>query len=114
MRSSLTSWGLPDEVPPLELAVSELVTNALVHGTGDIEVDLTVSGGIVRLDVSDHGGGETPHIEHRAATQAPGGWGLHLVDQLSDTWGTASRPGETRVWMERHTGQPGPSGDRPD
>jgi anti-sigma regulatory factor (Ser/Thr protein kinase) len=38
VRSSLRSWGLGEEAPSLELAVGELVTNALVHGEGLFEV----------------------------------------------------------------------------
>jgi anti-sigma regulatory factor (Ser/Thr protein kinase) len=104
VRSSLTSWGLAPEIPALELAVSELVTNALVHGSGDIEVQLTTSDGVVRLAVADHGGGGRPHIDRRANEGEVGGWGLQVVQQLSDAWGTVSSPSETRVWMERSTG----------
>lgn len=108
VRSSLTSWGLSHEIAALELAVSELVTNALLHGTGDIGVQLTASGDTVRLDVTDHGGGDdTPHVEQRDANVATGGWGLQLVEQLSDAWGTTSGPTETRVWLELETGPRG-------
>jgi anti-sigma regulatory factor (Ser/Thr protein kinase) len=115
VRSSLTSWGLPQQVPALELAVSELVTNALVHGKGDIEVLLTACRGVVRLEVADHGDGGRPRI-HRCADDGEhegehegehGGWGLKVVQELSDTWGTASGRAETRVWMERTSGGSG-------
>jgi anti-sigma regulatory factor (Ser/Thr protein kinase) len=103
VRSSLTSWGLSHVVDVLELAASELVTNALVHGTGDIGVDLTVSDGIVRLDVTDRGSADTPHVEYPDSGDASGGWGLQIVEQVSDAWGTTSGPTETRVWLERNT-----------
>ena len=35
--------------------MSELVTNALVHGEGVAEVTLTATGTSVRLEVLDHG-----------------------------------------------------------
>jgi anti-sigma regulatory factor (Ser/Thr protein kinase) len=105
VRSALTSWGLPQQVPDFELAVSELVTNALVHGSGDVEVYLTASADIIRLDVADHGGVDSPHIEPRSANEAPGGWGLQLIDELADAWATASGPTQTRVWMERAAGR---------
>ena len=38
VRSQLEAWGLTAELPALELAVSELVTNAIVHGCGQVEV----------------------------------------------------------------------------
>jgi anti-sigma regulatory factor (Ser/Thr protein kinase) len=111
VRSSLTSWGLSHQIPALELAVSELVTNALVHGEGDIDVRLTASDDVVRLDVADHGRNGQPRISQGADGGELGGWGLQVVDELSDAWGTISGPAETRVWMERHTGRslPGPS-----
>ena len=55
VRSSLLSWGLCEEVPSLELAVSELVTNAMVHGEGEVEVQLTARGSHMRLEVLDQG-----------------------------------------------------------
>jgi anti-sigma regulatory factor (Ser/Thr protein kinase) len=103
VRSSLTSWGLAQQIPALELAVSELVTNALVHGSGDIEVQLTASGDVVRLAVTDHGGDGRPHIDRRADEGELGGWGLQVVEELSDAWGSVIDLNETRVWMERNT-----------
>ena len=47
--------GPAEEAPTFELAVSELVTNALVHGEGVVEVTLTATGTSVRLEVLDHG-----------------------------------------------------------
>ena len=101
VRSSLRSWGLGAEVAALELAVSELVTNALVHGEGDVEVQLTATGTNLRLEVLDHGhDAETPAPRDVSSGEA-GGWGLRLLDQLSDSWGAVAGPTETRVWMER-------------
>lgn len=108
MRSSLDSWGLPHQSPALELAVSELVTNALRHGTGDIEVTLTAMDDVIHLDVTDDGSSHhRPHLDRRAQEGGLGGWGLQLVDELSDAWGAVTGPGETRVWMERNAGRNG-------
>ena len=74
--SSLRSWGLGAGAPTLELAVSELVTNALVHGEGAVEVQLTASGTSVRLEVLDQGqDAATPALRPVSAGEA-GGWGL--------------------------------------
>jgi anti-sigma regulatory factor (Ser/Thr protein kinase) len=104
VRSSLSAWGLAHQIPALELAVSELVTNALVHGSGDIEVQLTASHDVIRLVVADRGSHERPHIDRRADEGGVGGWGLQVVEQLADAWGTVSDRGQTHVWMERNTG----------
>jgi anti-sigma regulatory factor (Ser/Thr protein kinase) len=105
VRSALGAWGLADQIPVLELGVSELVTNAVVHGAGGIEVCLTLRGDVVHLSVADEGGG-TPRIDRRAEAGDAGGWGLRLVDRMSDAWGTSSGPHATRVWMERHVRPP--------
>ena len=103
VRRSLTSWGLPGEIPSLELAVSELVTNALVHGSGDVEVRVSAAEDHVRLDVVDEGGsgGDTPHVARPRESPGQGGWGLLVVERLADAWGAETGPAGTRVWMER-------------
>ncbi|HEX8804023.1 MAG TPA: ATP-binding protein [Acidimicrobiales bacterium] len=106
--AALRSWGLGGELPPFELAVSELVSNALVHGGGQVEVRLRDDGDGVRLDVVDRGGG-TPEVRRQGSgAEAPGGWGLQFVDQLADEWGTETGPDRTLVWMvRRHGATPG-------
>ena len=55
VRSQLEDWELVEELPALELAVSELVTNAIVHGRGQVEVVMADVDGCVRLEVRDEG-----------------------------------------------------------
>jgi anti-sigma regulatory factor (Ser/Thr protein kinase) len=78
------------------LMVSELVTNACKHGTGQIH--LTVRSGTdgIRAEVLDEGGAE---VEIAPVQKRPprGGWGLYFVDRLADAWGV--EPGEARVWF---------------
>ena len=86
----------------LRLLVSELVTNSVRHGrpcpSGEIELSLHASPQTVRVEISDAGRGFTVHP--RVAGQDPGsGWGLYLVDALSDRWGT-EHDGRTRIWFE--------------
>ena len=101
IRSSLASWGLDDQVSAIELAVSELVTNAMVHGVGHVEVQLTANGTNVRLEVLDQGHDVAIPAPRPVTRGEPGGWGLHLVEEVSDSWGAVTGPTETRVWMER-------------
>jgi anti-sigma regulatory factor (Ser/Thr protein kinase) len=95
-------WLSPDQAPSLALMVSEVFTNALVHGGGgdDDDVELTVTGQdeVLRVEVCDHGAGFVPApkaLEHDRA----GGFGLYLVEQLADRWGW-SRDECTLVWFE--------------
>jgi anti-sigma regulatory factor (Ser/Thr protein kinase) len=112
--SSLRSWGLEDEASALELAVSELVTNAFVHGHGDILVHLRADGGVVRLDVSDKGGDAPVPAVREVRSGERGGWGLLLLDELSDAWGAVTGPSETRVWMVKAASPGGATGDGDD
>ena len=90
VRRSLDSWGLRADAQALELAVSELVTNAVVHGDGSIEVQLSAHGPEVRLEVLDEGDG-SPVVPDRS-DDGYGGWGLRLVEELADSWGSETEP----------------------
>jgi anti-sigma regulatory factor (Ser/Thr protein kinase) len=81
------------------LVVSELVTNALVHGDGPPALRVRVSASHVRIEVGDTGA-ELPEA------RVPGpssGWGLHVVRLLSTGWGISpdesGKDGKV-VWCE--------------
>jgi len=101
VRATLAGWGLNDPAAHFELAMSELVTNALLHGEGRIDVTVELRGDQVRLAVEDEGFGPEPIQLREPSSTGGGGWGLHLVDGISDTWGAHRIPGHTLVWMER-------------
>jgi len=96
---ALQAWGLDADIPPLELMVSELVSNALVHGTGQISVQLSCQDSSLRLEVSDEGGVTSPHLRPPTV----GGWGLQFVDELADSWGSEKRGHSTLVWAVKRT-----------
>jgi two-component sensor histidine kinase len=79
------------------LLISELVTNAVLHGGGEIRllIDADSSRRAARFAVSDEGGG-SPVV--RDDPGADGGWGLRLVGQLAARWGVLE--GRTQVWFE--------------
>lgn len=90
--------------PPLVetalLLVSEVVTNAVVHGDGRPVLDIDVGRGVLRVTVTDDGP-EMPRVLHDNPLLAPGGRGLQLVDTLSTRWGTERRvPTGKSVWFE--------------
>jgi two-component sensor histidine kinase len=77
------------------LLISELVTNAVLHGTGEIRLTIDIAGPDARFSVCDDGGGR-PVV--RPEPGPDGGWGLRLVGQLASRWGV--REGRTQVWFE--------------
>jgi anti-sigma regulatory factor (Ser/Thr protein kinase) len=111
VRTELDAWGLRRCTDDLELATSEMVTNAMVHGRGDVDVTVSLSGDTVRIDVVDDGGGAALQPPHVSAGTL-GGWGLYLVEAVSDAWGLLADQGRTRVWMERRVRGDGPADPR--
>ncbi|MGZ4269855.1 MAG: ATP-binding protein [Solirubrobacteraceae bacterium] len=88
-----------DIIPDVKLLVSELITNSVKYGgEGDVQLVLDVEGKRkMRIEVVDQGVGFVPVARNRAATDV-GGWGLHLVQTLSNRWGV--HEGSTHVWFE--------------
>jgi anti-sigma regulatory factor (Ser/Thr protein kinase) len=76
-----------DELWRLELLVTELLTNSIVHaglgGRGVVTVDVAVAPDGVRAEIRDRGIGFEPSI---AGDPLEGSWGLRLLDRLSDYW----------------------------
>ncbi len=78
--------------------VSELVTNALQHGLGDVVVRVSLTPvEQLQVAVSDSGGG-TPTVMPRDPLRV-GGVGLRLVDQMADEWGISPFAGGKTVWV---------------
>jgi serine/threonine-protein kinase RsbW len=71
------------------VAVNELLTNAVRHGGGAGRVALWQQDDAVVCEVSDSGAGLTDSRPERAArpkADEPGGWGLWLAEELTDTF----------------------------
>lgn len=98
VTASLRSWGASPE-PGLLLVVSELMTNAVSHGRGHVHVTVSLDDKRVRIEVHDQGAGLPAFRDPEVAGTGVGGFGLHLVDALSDDWGI-DKDGGTRVWAE--------------
>ena len=89
----------PEAIFRVELMVSELATNCVLHAATSFTVALTITGRALRIDVTDDGEGR-PAVRSPAPTD-PRGRGLRLVDQLSTSWGISTsprRPGKT-LWF---------------
>ena len=80
-----------------QLIVSELVTNAFMHGEGRIVLCVERSGSTLRIEVVDEGTGAAPTIREQPDGGA-GGWGLRIVETLALRWGAFE--GTTHVWAE--------------
>ncbi|MDL4820374.1 SpoIIE family protein phosphatase [Actinomadura opuntiae] len=93
----LAEWRLDAVGDTVQLLVSELVTNALLHGAGSIVLRL-IRGDALLCEVYDDGQ-DMPHLRHADAT-AESGRGLQLVSHLAARWGTHRTDGGKVVWFE--------------
>ena len=103
----LTEWGC-DRIDDVAVAFSELVTNAVLHGGGAVRISAcpTDDGCHVHLQVHDR--------VRAAPVPCPGGpdggFGLHIIDRLSEGWGATPTAGGKVVWalIRADCGGPGP------
>ena len=100
VRERLSPY-LPDaKLGDAVLLTSEIVTNAIRHArlqeSDEIGLEVTTRPHAVRVTVIDQGPGFDP--DGIRTDRETGGWGLKLVDALSDRWGTQAAP--HGVWFE--------------
>ena len=80
------------------LALSEVVTNAVVHTGAQVHVEVWAAEHALRIEVAD-GNPHLPTQRHYAVTSGTGR-GLHLLASTVDRWGSAAtEPGKV-VWFE--------------
>ncbi|MEU6093715.1 SpoIIE family protein phosphatase [Streptomyces sp. NPDC047079] len=96
-RGQLLAWDLEPLVDTTELLVSELVTNALRYGEGEIRLRLLLDRTLV-CEVWD--AGLVQPRRRRARDTDEGGRGLQLVGLLSAAWGSRRTPRGKTVWFE--------------
>ena len=85
----------------LDMAVTEVVSNAVRHSGSEDEIVLAVTPkeDFLCVRVTDTGGGLVPRPG--AMTTEPGaGYGLFLVEQMTRRWGMTREDGRTRIWFE--------------
>ena len=114
IRDGFTGTLPPHTLADLELVVSELVTNAIEHGCGEIKLWLDHEAGVLRGSVSDEGHGfryEARDLDH----DQPRGRGLSIVNALVTRW--RIHDGSTTIWFEidgAAAARSGPRDVRPD
>ncbi|MFE3739986.1 ATP-binding protein [Streptomyces sp. NPDC059134] len=98
----IAQWGHPELVWATGLVVSELGTNALLHGClrdRFFQVAVVLRSTVFRIEVSDPRGERLPVL--RAAGEGECfGRGLALVVQVTDRWGTEPRVVGKTVYAE--------------
>lgn len=102
LRRLLTGTALEGRLDDGELALSELVTNAVLHGRAPITVVLRLQGDVLRAEVGDRNP-VSPSFSLLDPT-AVTGRGLLLISACTQAWGVDPLPGGKAVWFELHAG----------
>jgi anti-sigma regulatory factor (Ser/Thr protein kinase) len=113
-RGALARWyrgRLDDEeLEAAKVIVTELMSNAVVHGVGRVLLASVLDEDRLLIEVVDEGSGFA-HTVPEVRFDALSGRGLAIVDATSSRWGI--HEGTTHVWaeIERKTRRPTPEGD---
>jgi two-component sensor histidine kinase len=95
-RKALSDWGLGEHVEVAVLIVSELVTNVIRHGEGQVKMRISRVGGYLHIEVHDDGSGRP--VRRPVTAKDESGRGLELVD------GLLMLQGGSRTMLEDDTG----------
>ncbi len=97
VRDTLRRWDLPALQDTAELLMSELVTNAVRHARGDIEIQMA-KGETLVVEVAD----DDERLPHpvQAGAEDERGRGLMLVNEVAQEWGARSITSGKVVWFE--------------
>jgi anti-sigma regulatory factor (Ser/Thr protein kinase) len=93
VRAELAGLDLADDAA---LIASELVVNAVDHGSPPVVLEVTRAGGQAVIAVENSGSAQPAPRE--PAQDVPRGRGLGIVDRLSADWGWSSTGSTLRVW----------------
>jgi anti-sigma regulatory factor (Ser/Thr protein kinase) len=95
----LTEWEFDTVLDDVLLVISELAANAITHADSPVELRLSRTDNVLRVEVGDKGAG-TPEPQPRS-TEEEHGRGLQLVGHLTSAWGMQEVPGDGKVvWAE--------------
>ena len=97
MRETLTAWGLDACIDTVQLAASELITNAVLHTASGPGVALHRSEDMLRLEVTDDSPVEPARKSY--GPDAATGRGLLMIETLASDWGSIPTPSDGKtVW----------------
>lgn len=98
VKRAIQRWEVRSELDVIELLVSELVTNSIVHAGSDVEVSVAVVSDRIRVMVFDSS--REPPIRKEPGPDESSGRGVLMLDALALAWGTEFTPGGKSVWFE--------------
>ena len=98
VTAALERWDCEDALDAVQLLVTELVTNAVVHAGAKPNVAVILLPHALRVEVGDDD--PSGPVARQAADDEESGRGLLLLDQLATRWGVEATPEGKTVWFE--------------
>lgn len=98
MEETLRRWSCGEVLDVVNLLVSELVVNAVVHGGSETDVSVVLTPAALRVEVADHD--ERVPAPKEAGDWDTSGRGLSFVASMSRAWGVQRFPGGKVIWFE--------------
>lgn len=99
LARTLREWGFHRAIETATLLVSELVTNAVLHGAPPVRLSVETTGSLIRVAVED--GAVALPVQRDPDALSANGRGLLLVDVLASSWGCDDGAGDGKsVWFE--------------
>lgn len=106
LRALLEKAADPELIETVELVVSEVVTNAVLHAGTEVDLVVIADELTVRVEVTD-GSPQLPSSRSQVGLAHTGlantGRGLHLLEVLAHRWGVIVEPPGKTVWFELST-----------
>lgn len=101
----LDGWGIPDEViDDASLLASELMSNAVRHAGGVVDLQIEADDGLLHVGVHDNSNG-TPTVNEAGPTSS-GGRGMWIVQSVAHDWGADPDGSGKTVWFELNLQKP--------
>jgi DNA-binding NarL/FixJ family response regulator len=98
VAAALGTWEQPHLIETVQLLISELITNVLIHTTTTPAARITLLRDHVHVEVLD--GDPTPANARAAAADETSGRGLNLVGALASAWGSTELAHGKVVWFD--------------
>jgi anti-sigma regulatory factor (Ser/Thr protein kinase) len=98
-RTALARWRAPVDIDLTVLLVSEVVTNAVVHGDPPVSLHLRWDETTLRVSVRDASVRRMPLLVE-TSPNADRGRGIALVDAVAGRWGVEVADDAKIVWFE--------------
>ncbi|GCE00856.1 ATP-binding SpoIIE family protein phosphatase [Embleya hyalina] len=104
LRDALRQWSLLPMLDDLEVLVSEVVTNALIHAHSEVDLRLRAYPHRIRVEVRDSD--PYPPVpttllrDDALNVEAESGRGLLIVDALATAWGSSPAGRGKTTWFE--------------